>query len=238
MNALLALPTKTMRRVLSASRVDRKSALQSQMAVALEIWLAAPLRSINFVMLRIDEHIFWICDGSRKRVVIRVPGAATKNGKPVEHFLHDDAAGLLELYLQRYRPLLADPSSPWLFPGRNGRHKHAAVLARQTKAFAWAGAGIPFHPHLIRKIATKLILDRDPAAIEIARITLGHEDLRTTRGAYTQAQARSAQTHYLKAMEERRVAAIRSLQHEAPRRSAPKSLRVGKGRRVRNGGQE
>ena len=104
------------------------------------------------------------------------------------------------------------------------------------KAYVWEGAGIPFHPHLIRKIATKLILDDDPGAIEIARIILGHEDLRTTRGAYMQAQVRSAQTLYLKAMEERRMAAIRSLQHQSPRRSAPKSLRVGKGRRVRNGG--
>ena len=110
-----------------------------------------------------------------------------------------------KLYLKQYRPLLAEPGSPWLFPGRKGTHKCAAVLARQMKAYIWEGAGIPFHPHLIRKIATKIILDDNPAAIEIARITLGHEDLRTTRGAYVQAQVRSAQTLYLEAMEERRA---------------------------------
>ena len=206
MNALLSLPTRTAASVIRDGRLDRRSALKMEMATALECWLPAPVRLTNYVMLRIDEHIFWIGDGSRKRVVIRIPGTETKNGKPVEHYLHDDAASLLELYLKLYRPLLADRASPWLFPGRKGTHKRAAVLARQMKAYVWEGAGIPFHPHLIRKIATKIILDNDPAAIEIARIILGHEDLRTTRGAYAQAQVRSAQTLYLEAMEERRLA--------------------------------
>ena len=80
----------------------------------------------------------------------------------MEHYLHDAAADLLELYLTVYRPLLVERASPWLFPGRNNYHKRTAVLARQIKAYIWEGAGIRFHPHLIRKIVTKIILDRDP----------------------------------------------------------------------------
>ena len=64
---------------------------------------------------------------------------------------------------------------------------------------------------------------------------LGHEDTRTTRAAYAQAQIRSAQTVYLHAMERRRLAAIGPLQPAVQRSSAPKALRVGKGQRVRRG---
>ena len=74
MDALLSLPTKTVLRVRRRGRRDRASALQIQMALALEMWLAAPLRITNFVMLRLDEHVHRVTDGRKARVIIRVPG--------------------------------------------------------------------------------------------------------------------------------------------------------------------
>ena len=77
------------------------------------------------------------------------------------------------------------------------------------KEFVNAATGLDFHPHLIRKITTKLYLDADPGGIEVARRCLGHRDARTTRRAYTQQQHRAAQLRYLEMLESRRLVAFR-----------------------------
>ena len=73
MDALLSLPTKTVMRVQRSGRIDRAAALEIQMALALEMWLAAPLRITNFVMLRLDQHVHRVTVGRKARVIIRVP---------------------------------------------------------------------------------------------------------------------------------------------------------------------
>ena len=97
----------------------------------------------------------------------------------------------------------------WLFPGENNRHKDPGPFRLQMNRFLKEHTGIDFHPHLIRKIVTKICLDDDPGAIEIARRCLGHSDERTTRKAYTQKQNRAAHECYLNALEGRRLAAFK-----------------------------
>lgn len=237
MDALLTLPSRVLERVCRRKNIDRRGAIDAQLATGLEVWFAAPLRITNFATLRLDEHLHRVKVGRKTRVIIRVPGEMTKNGKPLEHYLHDDAAAALELYLKDFRPLLQKGASPWLFPGRNGDHKHPQVLARQMSKFIWDGAGVPFHPHLIRKIVTKIILDQDPSRVEIARLQLGHTDSRATRAAYVQAQVRAAQSEYLKALQQRRLGAFRSLESTRGRTGKPQALRVGKGTNVERGKQ-
>lgn len=236
MNTLLALPTKVATVIRRAKTKDRRDALQFQLACALEIMFAAPLRITNFSRLRLDQHLHVVTTGKQQRYVIRVPGTETKNGRPLEHYLHDAAAALLKEYLADYRPMLTGTDSPWLFSGRYGNAKHAHVLGRQVSKFVWEGTGIRFHPHLMRKIVTKLILDDDPAAIEIARLELGHSDPGTIHSAYVQHHNRSAQAKYLKALQERRLAALDTLTGQSARQVGPRPLRRGKGDRARNGG--
>lgn len=125
-------------------------------------------------------------------------------------FLHGDAAALLVLYVEEFLPLLLTGSRRWLLPGENDRHKDPAPFRQQMKRFLKDEVGIDFHPHLIRKVVTKIILDDDPGAIEIARRCLGHRDERTTRKAYIQKQNRAAHERYLNALERRRLGAIRA----------------------------
>ena len=40
-----------------------------------------------------------------------------KNGVPIERALPATTGGLLQLWLDDYRPRLAKPGCPWLFPG-------------------------------------------------------------------------------------------------------------------------
>ena len=176
---------------------------------ALELWLCAPLRLSNFAALRLDQHFHRLRLGDEDRVLIRVPRAEVKNGETLEHYLSADAAALLELYVEEFRPFLAPEPSPWLFPGYGNGHKADVTLSTQMKKFVNAATGIDFHPHLIRKITTKIYLDADPGGIEVARRCLGHRDARTTRRAYTQQQQRAAQLRYLEMLESRRLVALR-----------------------------
>jgi integrase len=133
-----------------------------------------------------------------------------KNREPLEHLLHDDAAALLDVYVEGYLPLLRTGPRRWLWPGENDRHKDPGPFRQQMKRFLREHVGIDFHPHLVRKVVTKILLDDDPGAIEIARRCFGHRDDRTTRKAYTQKQNRAAHERYLKALDQRRLGAIRA----------------------------
>jgi hypothetical protein len=217
MDALLTLPSRTAERVIKARRKGRREALEMQLAVALELWLCAPLRVTNFVNIDLDRHLARVFVSGKARSVLRVPGEDIKRGRAaetaegVEHFLHEDAAGLLDLYAAEYLPLLLSGPTRWLIPGEKDRHKDPSPFRNQMRRFIKIGVGLQtFHPHLIRKIVTKICLDDDPGAVEVARRCLGHRDERATRKAYTQRQSRVAHERYLTALEGRRLSAFKS----------------------------
>jgi hypothetical protein len=66
-----------------------------------------------------------------------------------------------------------------------------------------------FHPHLIRKIAVKIIFDLDPNAREVARRSGGWKSDATMQKAYMQRRQRGAQARYLQMLEERRLQSFR-----------------------------
>jgi integrase len=121
-DALLQLPTCTLNRVLASKRKTRGAAYAVQRALILSLWFCAPLRAGNMLGLRLDSFSRVAIDGS-DWVALSVPGREVKNGEALEHFLDEDTADLLDLYLRDYRPLIAPTESPSLFPGPNGQPK-------------------------------------------------------------------------------------------------------------------
>jgi integrase len=208
MDALLSLPSRTVERIIRSGRTDRMAALEVQKACALAIWLCAPLRLSNFVSLRLDQHFHRLQLKGKELVLVRLSPTEVKNAEALEHFLSEEAAVLLELYVRDFRPHLCGLECQWLVPGYGDGHKVAAAFSGQMKKYVEAATGVDFHPHLMRKIAAKICLDEDPAAIEIVRRCLGHRNTNTTRQSYTQAQQRAAQTRYLDMLEKRQLRAI------------------------------
>ena len=103
---------------------------------------------------------------------------------------------LLKLYLDEFRPRLASEDNPWLFPGRDGKHKVPAVLARQISDVLLRKTGLEVNAHLFRHIAAKLYLDANPGGYEVVRRVLGHRSMETTVTAYAGMETAAATRHF------------------------------------------
>jgi len=208
-DALLSLPMKAVAAIRRSPREPTKNiAIRVQLALALELLLCAPMRINNLVALSLDRHFFGATLDGINRTLLRIDGDDTKNGEPAEHILTEDAAKLLRLYVGVYRPLITAETSDWLFPGSKSGHKTENTLGTQLARWIRGEIGIPFHPHLMRKIVPKLYLDMDPGGLEVVRRLLGHRSDDMLRKTYLQKIHRASQQKYVHALEDRRLSAF------------------------------
>lgn len=220
MDALLALPTRTVRAVTTSDVITPRGAYAIQRALLLELWFCSALRHVNMLHLRTDHFKRLVIDG-HERVVISVPADETKNEEATEHFLLEDVAALLNLYLEKCLPIIANAPTPWLFPGKKGGPKHHQTLRVQMTSWITGKLKLEgFHPHVIRKIVPKIALDEDPTAIEVVRRVGGWKGEKAMRNAYLQKRHRASQRRYVELLEARRLKAF------AP---APAARRLGHG---------
>ena len=192
--ALLGLPAKLMD---LASRQHRPhaAALLAQTAVAIEILEMRPIRMRNLISLDLEKHLRSPKrSGGTRHIVIE--GDETKNYEPEEVLLPPTTVALIEIYIDKYRPILVHGSSSALFPGKKGGIKHRNTLAEQIKHAVWTHTGLAWNPHLFRHFSAKLILDNNPGAYEVARRVLAHRSIQTTTAFYAGHETAAAARHY------------------------------------------
>jgi integrase len=107
-----------------------------------------------------------------------------ENKNPLEFELPPDVVRLLEVYLQKFRPLLVIDGSNYLFPARQGGAKTPAQLAEQIKRAIKIGTGLTVNVHLFRHVCAYLFLKAHPGEYETVRLLLGHSTLTVTVRAY------------------------------------------------------
>jgi integrase len=195
---LARLPARLMDRALAAAEHDagRKPALVAQTAVAIELFLMAPMRIGNLIRLRLDRHLspLAVRDG---QATIALPPEEMKNGRALDYLLDRDSCGLVQTYLARFRRRLAEPGNPFLFPGKvDGGHKHLAVLRDQVTKAMRDEMGAVWHPHLFRHLAAGLYLEEHPGEYETVRRLLGHARIETTVRYYAGAEMASSVRRY------------------------------------------
>jgi integrase len=158
--------------------------------------MMAPMRLGNLARIDLQRHLSWTRDGRKGIVHLAIPGQETKTGEPLEFELPKDTVRLLEIYLQDFRPRLCDPTSPWLFPGRNGKHKAVVSLSGQIKRTLRDELGIEMNAHLFRHFGAMLYLRANPGGYEVVRQVLGHRSVKTTVMAYTGMEGAAASKHF------------------------------------------
>ena len=166
-----------------------------QAAVAVAILLVAPMREKNLAELKIDETLR-LSDGPGGTSYIFIEAWRTKNKQRLQYVLPPATAELIRIYLAEFRPLLADRSSPWLFPNQSSGHKHPSNLAQQVPTAIEAATGLHINLHRFRHFAAALFLKRHPGEYETVRQMLGHKSIKTTIEFYCGLEQQDAFKRY------------------------------------------
>ncbi len=164
------------------------------------------------VAWRLDQFVEVEVDGE-KRIMVRSPKDQPSNKRTPDQYLSPAAAALFRLFIDKYRDIIlrhnkCKPDTPYLFPGRGGAQRHPHTMRQQMNRWIRKHTGLDFHPHAIRKINPKLILDEDPTAIELAVRSGGWADDRMIRKIYGQKQHRKSQIKINEFVTGRRLRAI------------------------------
>lgn len=190
---LVNLPSNIRKELGKKKTLTQDDARHCQAALALAILLCLPIRRKNLCQLDLERHFVRREDHDKARIFIEIPAAEVKNKEPTAFELNAPAIKLLELYLDRGRPILAKHPSSWLFPGaRPGAHKSPERIAANLVKLVYDRTGLRITIHQIRHIVGKIVLDDDPSKIETVRRLYGHLCLDTTTRTYTGLNARVA----------------------------------------------
>ncbi|WP_397582204.1 tyrosine-type recombinase/integrase [Sphingorhabdus sp.] len=184
----LCLPDTIRQQVERDKRAPAQKAVLAQVAAAIALLLATPIRNANLCAIDIHRHL----KPQRKEVHLVISESETKNRNPVDFNIPPYALEILRWYMTEYRPYLVREPTDALFPGRNGKHKTAHTLGVQIKDTVFEFTGHTFNVHLFRHFAGKVFLDQQPGNYEVVRQVLGHKRLDTTTSFYSGAEAKRA----------------------------------------------
>jgi integrase len=215
--AFLSLPKRMRQEVEAKKRNPRSNAVLAQMAAAIALLQAAPIRLKNLTGLDVEENL--IARGRKLYLVIRED--ETKNREPIDFELPAETVEILSWYVREHRPRLLRVPSGALFPGKAGKAKSSGCLATQISRTVFRYTSLKFNTHLFRHAGGKIFLDARPGHYEVVRRVLGHRSIATTTSLYTGAETRSAGLHFASVIAERRrtLESQRSSSGVAPRRA-------------------
>ena len=204
LTALLNLPD-TLRKQANSGRSSPARRLQKmQIALAIEILLAAPMRMQNLATLELGRSLQWP-SGRNGPAYVVLRRDETKNEVPLEYPLPEHCLELLREYLDRFRSYATVKDREWLFLRLDGsRVPDSALRDGITKAVA-RELGIAMTPHQFRHVAAAVALDVHPGALGLVRDLLGHRNIKTTSNFYAGMRTREAAREFDRILERSRT---------------------------------
>ena len=203
---LLQYPHELLRRATRPGVPERQAARLVLFAVALEMLTICPMRRENLATLRLDTDLVRADPRQGLITGIYITADRVKNGVPIEWPIAVETGQLLQLYLTRFRPVMAEPGNPYLFPGTGQRHKSAHDLAVQLTKNVEKDIGVEFNLHVMRHLAVALYLKASPGSYEIVRQVLGHRSINTTKTFYAGLESVTAAELFSTVMQAQRAA--------------------------------
>jgi integrase len=160
-----------------------KAGVTAQLAVAIAILSAAPVRLANLAAIKLGFNLIKP-DGPRSEYWLIFPDFDVKNRVRLEFPLEPYLTRLIDEYIGDFRPaLLRGRNVEWLFPGQ-GQQAKGRTLSKQITPRIFKATGLRITVHQFRHAAGALILQRRPGEYELVRRLLGHRNIQTTINAY------------------------------------------------------
>ena len=192
---LYFLPEQLMGEVAKDLERGRVRFVEAQVAIAIDIVLALPLRPQNLSSLS-WQHNFSEPNGPRGQLLLHVAARNTKTKRQdIVSEVPDEVARRLRWYRRHILPRLgADVNGP-LFVTERGDRKGQATLTVQIIDAIARHIGIHMTPHQFRHFGATSYLEEHPEDFETARGILGHAWSKTTR-IYAGSSSRRASRAY------------------------------------------
>jgi integrase len=179
-----------------------RGAVAFQLAVAVAILQIAPLRIANLAGLRLDQHLVRP-GGPRSLWQIDIAAHETKNNQALVYELPRRTTALVDRYIRHFRPSLAGPGNPFLFPvGSRGKTPHK--LSQQIRRVLADWVGIYMTAHQFRHHAGRVLQRHSPGAFAAIAALLGHKDVKTAMRYYSELDTLSAGRHFDEILEAER----------------------------------
>ena len=172
--------------------VENAAAVQAGVAVAL--LLTAPIRGKNLAELHRDRS--FTAAGNDGSARLSVEAFRVKNKQAIEFVVSATVMRLVDIYMERFQPLLAGRDNRFLFPNRSGKHKAPSALSGEVPKVIKAMTGLDMNLHLARHLAADLFLRAHPGEYETIRRLLGHKSIKTTTEFYADQETETAYRRY------------------------------------------
>jgi integrase len=192
---LLFLPEQLTGKVAKDLESGRVRFVEAQVAIAIDILLASPLRPQNLSSLNWRHH-FSEPNGPRSQLLLHIAARNTKTKRQdIVTEVPDEVARRLRWYRRQILPRLGADVNGHLFVTANGIHKGQATLTVQIIDAISQHTGIHMTPHQFRHFGATSYLEEHPEDFETARAMLGHAWSKTTR-IYAGSSSRRASRAY------------------------------------------
>jgi integrase len=192
---LLFLPEQLIGEVAKDLERDSVRFVDAQVAIAIDILLATPLRPQNLSALSWRDN-FSEPNGPRGKLVLHIAARHTKTKK--QDFIAempDEVARRLRWYRRHVMPRLGADHKGHLFVSDSGRRKRQETISKQITDALAEYVGVHMTPHQFRHFGATSYLERHPEDFETARALLGHAWTKTTR-IYAGSSSRRASRAY------------------------------------------
>lgn len=191
LEAMYLLPARIAERLHGINDITFEDAVDMRLAACIEILLVAPIRRLNLAQLDLTRHFVWPT-GKDGEARITVPSPEVKNRTELHHFLPPDSTALVRMFIDRFRPLMAQGPSTALFPGGNDGFMDPGSLGRIVRQGLHRHLGIQFNAHLFRHFACMNHLRENPGDYETLRRVCGHKRLETLVAFYAGTETEAA----------------------------------------------
>jgi integrase len=177
---LLFLPEQLMGEVAKDLERGRIRFVDAQVAIAIDILLAVPLRPQNLSAL-IWQDNFSEPNGSRGQLVLGIAARHTKTKrKDITREVPDEVARRLRWYRRHVLAGLGADVNGHLFVTESGSPKGQPTISKQITDALARHIGVHMTPHQFRHFAARSYLEQHPEDFETARALLDHAWSKTT----------------------------------------------------------